>query len=382
MTTIRRVVFTGDVLRPADTLPTPGTREEEFRSAQAENIAWFHRLCGGLVAEATGLPSERVSWREFDVRGVYAAWEVEPSWRGWAAIADSDLAPSSAIALFEAAYADAVVIGFEMSETAKRILSHLGIPFLDVSIHPIRFMEDVFFAIQTNDEGVFAALLPHHAASSRFHGAAGIVAASAVKFFPRLRIRSPTLVIGQTRVDRSLIRDGEVLDLSHFPERVRGAAGPTGVISYRPHPYESGDFGLLATGAPFTALRLMRENVYALMAAEEVTTVLGLSSSVLFEAPYFGRAADWLLGSPFDIPDRAEDAIPGQHLSILDGGFDVDFWRGALAPLMPVTATDGERWRRPPNALRTSLRNFWGYNEMTTDFWTRLAGTHLVTPPS
>ncbi|WP_426957403.1 hypothetical protein [Muricoccus radiodurans] len=356
----RRIVFTGDVLRPA---------EVAFRAGQTENIQWFHRLFRVHAAEATGLPVECATWGEgFDTEAAYDHWGVERSWRGWAEICDTAIAPEGVLRVFDEAYGGAVVIGFELSETAKRVLSVLGVPFLDFSIHPVRFLDDVFFAIQTNDPAVFEAMLPYHAESAGFHGAAGLLAASALKFLPNLRLQSDRLLVGQTRVDRSLVRGGRVLDLSDFATTLRAAAAPTGRIAFKPHPYASGDFGLLALGLPLAVVERTNANIYALLASGDVREVIGVSSSVLLEARYFGVPARWLLGSPFDIPDSIAEAQPGQHLSVVDAAFDVDFWRECLAPLVPVTACDGQRWRRPPNSLRMSLRNFWGFNELSTDF--------------
>ncbi|MBB5694017.1 hypothetical protein [Muricoccus pecuniae] len=359
-----RIVFTGDVLRPADA---------GFRPSQTENILWFHRLVRGQVAAASRLPVEVVAWgRGIDTPRLYEFWEVEKSWRGWARIFDAGFAPEGVMTEMERAYGGSVVIGFELAESMKRILSLLGIPFVDFGIHPIRFLDDVFFAVQTNDAAVFEALLPDHAEDSAFLGPAGLLAASALKFRPRLQVPGETLLVGQTRIDRSLVRDGRVVDLSDFAPELRAAVGEGG-ITFKPHPYANSDFGAIAAGFPLRALHVTYENIYALMASEEIRQVVGVSSSALMEARFFGQEARVLHQSPFDIPDRRADAVPGQHLSIVESWGDTDFWRRALAPLTPVTRPDGERFRRPPNALRTSLRNFWGFNELSTDFQVAIA---------
>jgi len=361
---VRRVVFSGDVLRPG---------EAAFRPAQTENILWFHRLLRGQLAAATGLPVAAVTWDGgIDTPALYAMWGAERSWRGWARIFDAGFAPDGVVAAMERAFAGAVVIGFELAESMKRILSLLDIPFVDLSIHPVRFLDDVFFAAQTNDAAVFEAMLPDHAEDGAFLGPAGLLAATALKARPALRPRGETLVIGQTRIDRSLVRGGRVVDLSDFGPALRDAAGEGG-ITFKPHPYANTDFGLLATGVSLRAAHVTYENVYALMASEAIRRVVGVSSSALIEARYFGREARILHASPFDIPDRRAEAVPGQHLSVVDAWADTDFWRRALAPILPVTAEDGHRYRRPPNALRISLRNFWGFNELTSDFQVAIA---------
>ena len=361
---IERIVFSGDVLRPGDAA---------FRPAQTENILWFHRLVRTQAATAARLPVEAVTWgRGIDTERLYELWGAEKSWRGWARVFDAGFAPEGVVKAFERAFGGAVVIGFELAESMKRILSLLGIPFLDFSVHPVRFLDDVFFAVQTNDAAVFEAMLPDHAEEGAFIGAAGLLAASALKFRPTLRPRGETLLVGQTRIDRSLVRGGRVVDLSDFGPALRHALGEGGVV-FKPHPYANSDFGAFSARISLPRMQVTHENIYALMASEEIRRVVGVSSSVLLEARYFGQEAHLLHESPFDIPARRGEAVPGQHLSIVDAWGETDFWRRALAPLLPVTRMDGHRFRRPPNALRTSLRNFWGFNELSTDFQVSLA---------
>ncbi|MCR0982462.1 hypothetical protein [Roseomonas populi] len=360
----RRIVFTGDVLRPG---------EAAFRPGQTENILWFHRLVRAQAAAAARCEVSAVTWgKGIDTPALYGLWGAEKSWRGWAQIFDAGFAPEGVLAAMERAFGDSVVIGFELAESMKRIFSLLGIPFIDFSVHPLRFLDDVFFAVQTNDAAVFEAMLPDHTEDGAFYGAAGLLAASALKARPELRLRGETLLVGQTRVDRSLVRGGRLVDLSDFAPALHAAVGE-GRATFKPHPYANTDFGALAAGLSFRALHLTQENIYALMAAEGLRRVVGVSSSALLEARYFGLEAVILHESPFDIPDSRREAAPGQHLSVVDAWGETDFWRRILAPLMPVTRLDGQGFRRPPNALRTSLRNFWGFNELTTDFQVQLA---------
>lgn len=363
-----RVVFTGDFLRPQDLA---------FAPSQTENIRWFHRLFRRRVATATGLPVDWLAWdRGIDAGALYALWGAETDTSGWAAIFASDAIPAGVLEALDEAFGDAaVVVGFEMTECVKRALTHLGIPFLDFCIHPVRFLPDVFFAVQTNHPEVFAALLRHHEPEHRFYDWADLISAGAVKVKPRPELSAPSLVVGQTRADRSLIRDGRLTTLADFAPALRALARRHGVLMYRPHPYDTSDFGLMRIGLPFRTLRPATANAYLLMAEEELEEVVGISSSLLTEARYFGKRARFLLGPSLDIAADADAARPGQHLSVVEAAFDTDFWREVLAPLVPTTAPDGHRFRPPPNTLRIALRNFWGFNEVTTDF---VAELHAV----
>ncbi len=371
---IERIVFSGDFLRPVDDGTGRNPNDlRNFRSSQTDNIFWFFHLFKRKLAEATGLPATIRTWGHgIDTPLVYDLLGAERSALGWAQAFATHEVPRDFLGLVEQVFGGSLVVSFELTESVKLALSHLGIPYVDFSMHPIRFMPDVFFAVQTNHAKVFEALKPHHTASADYYDWADILLANAVKMKKPKVPEGATLLIGQTNVDRSLIFDGKLRNLSDFREQLAGILDPEKPVLYKPHPYNPHGFGLYESGIPFERVHWTSDNIYTLLASENVEQVLGVSSSVMIEAPYFDKASKFLARSPFSIPEKAEDAKPGEFFSIYDGCFNADFWRDILAGVMPVTAPDGRRFQRPAHMLRTSLRNFWGFNEMSTDFMVSL----------
>lgn len=364
MRSVEQIIVTGDFLRPTD---------RGFRSSQTENIRWLYRLIRGHLARATGLPVECMLWGEgLQPEPFYEAFGAEFSAAGWAEFFNAETVPPAVLEALEARFGSALVIGFELAEWCKAALSHLGIAFVDLNIHPVRFLPDVFFGAQTNDPEIFAALLGHHSDPDSFYGWADLLAATAVKFTPDLRLDSPALLVGQTRVDRSLVRQGELLDLTRFAPELQALLLRHRKLGFKPHPYNPGDFGLFTSGVPFRRVQMLKANAYALLAHDQLKEVVGVSSSLLVEAPYFGKRASFLYRSPFDLAGARQAAREGQHLSIVEGVLSADFWRDVLAPRLKVTAKDGWRLALPPNSLRISLRNFWGFNELSSDFVVQL----------
>jgi hypothetical protein len=361
---LREIVFAGDFLRPV---------QDEFRPSQTENVQWFYRLFRRRLQQAANLPISCITWGEgIDTPLLFDLFGATPDVEGWAAFFSADAVPQAVLDVYEKTFRGSLVVSFELAESSKRVLTHLGIPYIDMGIHPIRFLPDVFFALQTNDPEIFAAILPRHVEPLTFYDHADLVSATAVKFFPKWAPESSLLLIGQTGVDRSLVCDEKLIDLAHFGPRVRRAVARHGDVMFKPHPYNPTDFGLFDTGVPFRRIHRTTTNVYAALAHDDLREVMGVSSSVMMEAPFFGKRAEFLYRSPFDLAGRRDEAQPHQHLNIIEACFETDFWRDALAPVVPVTAHDGHRPVMPPNSLRTSLRNFWGFNELTTDFWTQL----------
>jgi hypothetical protein len=368
---INRIIVTGDFLRPVDLAPQTGSSSDldPFRPSQTENVVWFHRLLQRKLAEATGLPVEMKAWnRGIDTPRFYDMMGFGRDTEGWVGAFSTQEFNAETLFFIEKVFDRSLVVAFEMADSFKHALTHLGIPFVDVNLHPIRFLPDVFFAVQTNSLGIFEAMRRFHMPAAEYYDWADLLSAAAVKL-PRVTVApNSTLLIGQTNVDRSLIFDGQLRNLADYAPVLLPLLGPDGTVLFKPHPYNPTGFGLFESGMPFGAVSWTGANIYALLPHEHLDHVIGVSSSVLAEAPYFGKRVTVLAALPFNIPDTADEARPGQHLSIYDACFDVDFWREVLSPVVPTTAATGHRFRRPPNTLRLSLRNFWGFNEVSTDF--------------
>ena len=360
----RRIVLTGDLLRPGD---------EAFGPAQTGNILWLHRLLRRPIAAASRLEVEALAWAPppgsgatgFDTPGFYAEAGATPDIDGWVTLFDADALPAAAVARFARAVDGAVaVIGFELAEVQKRLLSQFGIPWIDLNIHPIRFGPDVFFAVQTNHPDVAAALMPHHAEDHVFEPWADLLAATAVKAPLSHPVEEGVLVVGQTRIDRALIAHGRLVDLSDFAEGFHRAIGPEGRILFKPHPYNNDGFGLHGIGLPLRRILQLEDNAYLLMAQDAVRRVVGVSSSLVAEARFFGKDGVFLGESPFRIAPSRDAVAPLLHASVPEAWLWADFWRDLLAPLIDVGARDGRRPALGPNALRTALRQFWGWDEI------------------
>jgi hypothetical protein len=358
-----RVLLTGDVLRPLD---------EEFRASQTGNILWLHRLLRRAIGRASGTSPEAMAWSPppgaaiaFDTPGFYAAAGVTLDIEGWIALFGARELPREAAALMAGAFEGATaVIGFELADVQKHLLSRLGVPWMDLNIHPYRFGPDVLFAVQTNHAGILQALGTHHAGDDVFEPWADLVSATAVKVPLNPPIGEETLVVGQTRVDRALLADSRLLDLSDFAGAFHAAIGDARTVLFKPHPYNADGFGLHAVGLPLRRIRETGENAYVLMAQDSVQRVVGVSSSLIAEARFFGKQGIFLGTPPFRIAPSRDALSFATHASVVDAWLSADFWRDVLAPVMPVTAHDGRRVSLPPNALRNALRQFWGWDEI------------------
>jgi hypothetical protein len=348
----------GDVFRPT---------EKAFRSSQAKNTLWFARLISSAIRKAVNLPVVTVNWgQDFDTPGFYDLVGVNADLSGWAAIYDGENIPIEAIAEINRVYRNSIVVGFELPTILKRAFSYLDIVWIDFAIHPIRFLPDLIFVFQTNSADVFYAALDNHIDYGVFERWAAILSATAVRLHQPAIGGATALLVGQTRYDRAVIRGGRFEDFRHYAVPLTELTSAI-QVAFKPHPYEAGDFGSRRIGVPYDRIRQTSSNIYRLMGAEQLTDVVVLSSSVGYEAPFFGKQVTWLRAPRMRIANVAELAAPSDSLSLGSCIVNADFWRRTLRPLTPVSASDGVVMDLPPNTLRVSLQNFWGYNEVTSD---------------
>ena len=162
-TLMRRILLTGDLLRPRTTRFTP---------AQNGNILWLHRLLRRPLAAATGLPVEALLWdarRGCDLTRPSSPRPAQRrTSRAGSRCSTRRALPREAAALLAAAFADAAaVVGFELPEMLKRLLDAFGLPWVDLNIHPYRFGADVLFAMPPTIPACRGAV-PHHAEDAGF----------------------------------------------------------------------------------------------------------------------------------------------------------------------------------------------------------------------
>ena len=153
-----KIVFVGDFCRPNASMSG---------NNQTTNILWLWHLLAGQLRDATGLPTSVLlaDGEEFGFPELYADAQLPVSNDSWARL--YGLGHPSLDAKVHRACAGALVIGFELSPSIKRALTVVDIPFVDGVIHPVRFMDDIFLAIEASWPEAARSLERHAVSSNR-----------------------------------------------------------------------------------------------------------------------------------------------------------------------------------------------------------------------
>lgn len=365
MSTPNRILVTGDFLRPSP---------YAFRSTQNENIRWLAQLLTVPLGMATGLPVTDVLWddnwlnqpnfNQVEVQAIYEAFWLKPNIQSWAQIYGAETLPASVEGMLAHIFRDSFVIGFELPPMLVHFLRRQGIGFVDVTLSPVRFMDDLTFSVSASAPEALEAIGAHALPEPLQKLAAGVVSAHVAKHFPKPPRPDTLLVIMQTGFDRAVVEGKRFVTLRDYMDELEEIARDYSAVLVKQHPLEPQPEirDMLLCSLPYA--EVTEENFYRLVSHRNLRGVAALSSSCIFEARFFGKRQHALMpGVDFS---RSPAGLP--ICDVGDALLTPDFWRDVLgASGLEVTGKDGIVLPPKPNRFRMQHRIAWGYNEIDTD---------------
>ena len=175
---------------------------------------------------------------------------------------------------------DAVVIGFEINPIDRSFLDSKDIPWVNIEIHPLRFLEDLYFSVTASFSFDFDSL---SCSEKHIQLAANVLRLKNLESEYGLE-ENALLIIGQTPADKSIYFYGQFKSLLDYMEILERLSREHDTIYYRPHPVETDQKVDEEIIRRFHAKSLPEIGYYDLLSADQIQTVCGISSSGLHEA--------------------------------------------------------------------------------------------------
>ena len=226
---------------------------------------------------------------------------------------------------------------------------------LNLSIHPIRFTDDIFFNFETNDEKLKEKLRKYEINYDIFYNYADIVKATYIKSVKKEKYKKKSLlIVGQTEFDKVIFDGQKYLSLLDYSIELKSLSNRYEYIYFKPHPYANNNYIFKNLKKELKNIEIVYDNIYHLLSSENIKCVVGLNSSVLYEAKYFQKEVNFLYKPYFD--------IGGNDIGIYGNYFNSSFWADVLE-------LEDTKISLPfvPNRLRKSINDFWGYNEISDE---------------
>lgn len=355
MDSINRIIVTGDFLRQRKT--------QAGMSSQDGNINWLYHMIRPSIRLLCDLPIVSLTYEGGSdglAGDIYAANGKKPCFESWVELYGKK--PSrKEMGLIYGRFAGSLVIAFELPEIIRTAFDILEIPYVDITIHPVRFMDDLLFGVRSNIAAAIEVMSEFVVFDDEIRVYGGLAMATLVRL-PRLEVcagENVAVFAGQTTDDKVLIKNGRLLDVDEFIPRLQELCGNHEKVLVKPHPMAANNDFILALTRLFKNTVLVKDNFYHLLSHEQISTVYSLTSSTSIEAAHLYKRGVHLSDYPYFFCEHS--CSGGAFLSVRPQMYLPRFWSGILNLLGVETKRFNSFCvEAVPNRMRMSLRSYWG----------------------
>lgn len=355
MNRVNRIVVTGDIFRVGD---------NKNIDSQRLNIEWLFQLIRPPLQMIIDLPMQPLYYtggQNCLATQVYKANGLDRSFESWISVFQQS--PSARdMAMFDAEFGGALVIGFELPEFTRQALDTLDVPYVDFTIHPVRFMDDLIFGVRSNVGGLAEALQEWVVREDEIRLHAGLARATLVRLPPVPQcngVEDAALFCGQTTDDKVLIRNGRLMQAEDFLPQLNEMCSRHERVFVKPHPFSPNNPVILTLTRLFPNTEVVDANFYHLLARDGITDVYSITSSTSIEAAYFDKQGRHFASYPYVFTDFT--AGGGAYLTIDSEIYSYKFWAQIVRLInIPCSRSPMIEVKKVPSRMRRSLRSFWG----------------------
>lgn len=273
-----------------------------------------------------------------------------------------------------------LILSFEMPPWLATACRERGMAYLDMRPSPLRFGRDLLIALRCSEHGLFHRIRAHAVMPEELRLEAATLAANVRLHQQRLHderghrfaeLDGCLVFVGQAPYDASLLApSGRSLRCDDFSERLRRLCDNRRLI-HKPHPFalEFGQEELAAleriTGQPVAPFH---QSAYQLLSTHDDVELVGISSGLLQEAPWFHKNAHVLYQPFVPLADTGEFTAESYQQIHFETFLSPAFWHQALTPERPAPRLASLAPLAHHHARQT-LDQWWDYSKVIT--WER-----------
>jgi len=277
----------------------------------------------------------------------------------------SQISDDSLTYLLESLGGQRLIIVYELSAATRSILNRASLTYIDIWLHPVRFFEDILFGFASNAHEIDSAIASFALDHRLLYLRARELELGLVRGHMRRKVRiqpNSALFVGQTLYDKALLRNGEMLKLLDFKQEFLELGDRFERVYYSRHPnVHAGDWRILAFIRRCSFARLTTAATYHLLANTELRGVYSISSSVVYEAQFFGKDTGYFYRPP--IPLSIDGRVSG-YTTIFQDFLSPHFWVAVLRDVFPVTDSVPIVIPNRKDKLRDALGLYYGYRNV------------------
>ena len=354
---IKKVIFTPDLLR-IDENPA-----NKLINTQLINVEWIFALFANKIKDNLGIMPYIVSGNETsDLLSrieIYKELSLIMNVESWAHIFEgsfgAEIIEEHLLRIFE----DALVIGFELAPYMINFLNKFNIPYIDMTIHPVRYLPDYILGVRSNIETIQNKLKVTAFDENLFVDFADISKALTIrKYRNNLPAPSSALFLGQTAVDASLIYNGKMAGLQEIREALLNLSIKYENIYFKAHPHSKVIPELKKLVESIKNVNWYDVNIYDALAINRFDLITSLSSGTLYEANYFGQRTRKILPTieKFDLSCKDVDKNR-LYYPACPQIFGHEYWQYLLGKKNEFIPEFPKPWE---GALKSTISMKWG----------------------
>ncbi|MGW8462008.1 hypothetical protein [Pseudomonas sp. CLCA07] len=338
-------------------------------SEQSNNIRWFTDILKRPLLQATNLSSKEFKSAILEPNGFVRRQFFELSSISFNPAEvqfdfDSEKVTEESISYLKSYIPEhTLVIGYELSNATRTILSKANITYIDVWLHPIRYLDDVLFAFRSNNSDINNSLKAFNLNEDIYYSYADRLRVQNYRGFRRPKLdlhENSALFVGQTLYDKAISSNGKMLSLLDFKSKFDKLCKSHSHVYYSRHPFvKSGDEDIISFVAQHKNVTIIDQPAYFLLASDEIKKVTSISSSVVHEAKYFSKETEFFFQPVISIGNNESD-----YTSVYQAFLFGHFWASVLKPQFEVNTVEKTEFLDSKDKIRDMLSFYWGYRNI------------------
>lgn len=357
---INKIIFCSDFLM---------TKEKE----QFSNLKWLSEILKRPIKESTGFSvecftSSLTDTSKFSREKFFLLSKIKVDiHKTQFYFDDYHISPTSISYLNKYLDSSTLVIGYEISENTRNILSLMKVNYIDIWLHPIRYLDDVLFGFSSNNKEVFKEISRYNIDEYYYWLYADRLKIGAFKGWKRVIdniviSKNSALFIGQTLEDKAVCKDGKMLNLLDFKIEFERLGKEHSKVYYSRHPFVgNGDKDIIDYVKQCPFAEITNYPSYYLLAHPNISKVSTISSSVAFEAKYFGKQTEFLFKPVIEFNDEFNI---NSYISIFQDFISPKFWGDILNPIIKTKNCKHIKFHHEKDKIRDMLGFYWNYKHL------------------
>ena len=268
-----------------------------------------------------------------------------------------------ALEYFKVCFKDCFLI-FQEGGAMKKLADASNIPYVEMFVSSIRFMDDVHFAFRSNVPEITEKLKKYRMNELNISQNALRVKAyyGARNKYAKKYEENSLLLCGQTEVDLALIKDGQIVSFLDYKDELNEIFSHYSKVYYKPHPHAKPNTEKEKYIRSLEKVKLINEPFYNLVSRDEISGVAALSSSVLKEAEYFGKKIHTIFSPYVNYWKGEGDIQKDDYMIITNDYFSNTFWANILSSVAQIKEYQHYKQETYENMLRTILNCWYAYD--------------------